>query len=131
MPPDRVLSASLRDTLARHEAICTRAMELLSGGWCRGSYATDADGNRVFVTDRRAVRFCLLGAIRRAAREHGNAWEPVALCFRIQHEFPVGYRHLRLDCYNDRIAENVWDVRNVLYRVRETVRAELARQAAP
>lgn len=52
-----------------------RAAEKLlrpEGSWCQGNYAQDKHGHAVDVFGDDAVRFCAIGAIKRA--NGGNAW---------------------------------------------------------
>lgn len=48
------------------EKSLTKARELVKKGWCQDTYARDAKGNGVDYESRRAVSFCLTGAMFRA-----------------------------------------------------------------
>ncbi len=43
------------------------ARELVLKGWCQGAYARDVDGRKCDEISDRAVRWCLIGALRRAS----------------------------------------------------------------
>lgn len=57
----------------RHIACCAAAELLDSRGWCQGSMALSANGNRVMPSHSRAVAFCLAGALM-AVAENGRAY---------------------------------------------------------
>lgn len=48
--------------MTRAEALLA-ARKKIEHGWCRWASALDADGNAVFATSEKAVRFCATGAI--------------------------------------------------------------------
>ena len=45
---------------------------LIDAGWCRGALARDAYARPVEVKSRRAIRFDLVGAVKRAAQQLGR-----------------------------------------------------------
>src|SRR4051812_1099310 len=49
--------------------VIERAIKLIESGWCQCTEARDADEDRVSWCSKRAVRFCAMGAIKRAARD--------------------------------------------------------------
>lgn len=49
--------------------VLDRAAELLAKGWCRGTYARDSKGNECMTTSPKAVTFCMVGALMRAAKD--------------------------------------------------------------
>jgi hypothetical protein len=55
-----------------HDAkVLRRAAELVAQGWCQGHYAEDAEGTGVGSASPNAVKWCLQGAVHRAASELG------------------------------------------------------------
>jgi hypothetical protein len=44
-------------------SVLRKARRRLEKGWCKGSYAVDQNGLQVPSTSRRAVKWCMLGAI--------------------------------------------------------------------
>jgi hypothetical protein len=54
----------------KERAVLVRALELLEGdGWCQGVFARDRYGRQVNFASPRAVQYCAMGAVKRAARE--------------------------------------------------------------
>ncbi len=46
----------------------------MNSGWTRGAFARDGSSRVVYWDSRVAVRFCLLGAVRRASRRPRQSW---------------------------------------------------------
>lgn len=51
----------------RPETVLRRAAKLIEKGWCKGAFATLADGTKVEWDTKGAKCFCADGALRRAA----------------------------------------------------------------
>jgi len=49
-----------------------QARALLDAGWCKGASALDAEGLACWSDSKRAVCFCMLGAINRAFPDGGQ-----------------------------------------------------------
>lgn len=54
--------------------IATYAASLLSQGWCQHYLATNADGTPMFTNSPQATRFCMYGAVSRAAHDLKIEW---------------------------------------------------------
>jgi hypothetical protein len=52
--------------------VLLQAADLIETGWHQGSMAVDATGKPVFAVNPQACRFCMLGAMTRAAYELCN-----------------------------------------------------------
>jgi hypothetical protein len=59
--------------------ILKRAALLVKRGWCQGAYARDAVGKDISSASNLAVRWCAVGAIRRAA-----VYEPQEIAKAVQ-----------------------------------------------
>ena len=97
----------------RATAVLRRARQHLQRGWCQGYLALDGRGRRVAVSSPRAVRFCAVGAIQRAADElladpHERSLAFMEAGRRACDALPearFGTHHLSLSAYNDVLAE--------------------------
>ena len=50
------------------------AIETIKQGWVQSSLAIDSSGKEVDPTDSAAVRWCILGSLRKAAQIDGDTW---------------------------------------------------------
>lgn len=64
------------------------AAQYVERGWTQGAYARSASSHRVAILSPRAVRFCMVGAIARAATDLAVAEWPV--CLAVMAELPPG-----------------------------------------
>lgn len=74
------------------------AKTLIENGWCQGSEAKDIDGNIAHNKSRKAVSFCVVGSISRAAHDLGrsiNSWQN---CFNI---FRKANSIISISAFND------------------------------
>jgi hypothetical protein len=56
----------------REKQTLRRAKALIKKGWCKGSFARDKNGMGVPFNSPQAVKFCMLGAVYRAAGSSSN-----------------------------------------------------------
>lgn len=103
-------------------------IELLSkNDWCRGVYAKDADGNKVDKYDKKAVCFCLGGALMRAEYDLGNYplkaydnYQPelfrraTMLMHEAVREEPRGEGAMSIADWNDNVCQNKSDALCIL-----------------
>ena len=54
--------------------VLERTRELVVAGWCQGSFARTAAGEAVGYNNEEAERWCLSGAVNRAACDVGGLW---------------------------------------------------------
>lgn len=78
--------------MTRHDRISNvlrEAANICARGWVKGAFACKANGEACRVRDPEAVKWCALGAIRRAsAKQHAIANEACTIFARCLHAFP-------------------------------------------
>ena len=62
-----------KENLGEQRHILKRSKHLIKKGWCQKSYARDKDGKPISFLSKKAVSFCLSGAISRAASDLPSA----------------------------------------------------------
>lgn len=83
-------------------AILKRSAKLIEKGWARGWFAKDKYGKIVdHFSDPRAVKFCAVGAIRRASNDVKASKEDMARA-RIALEFHLGLVTYSIVEWNDK-----------------------------
>jgi hypothetical protein len=70
-----------KHTMKTNTEILTKARDYVKAGWIKHSMAEDTKGNPVGIRDRKAKRFCTVGAIRKATPKDQDA-EAVVELFR-------------------------------------------------
>jgi len=107
---------SVRDVLLGARAILTPP-----GSWIQGRGALDAEGREVISTEVRAVCWCLLGAVMRAAYDTSNKADAARLLNAawntINDTLPGG----RLVAFNDTPGRQHWEILELLDTVIATL----------
>ena len=80
--------------------ILKKARKLVEKGWTQGAYAKDGNGRILFFDDKKAVKFCPLGAIGRVTGSLYNA-EAVGARYAVIDSIEGGMLGFDIASWND------------------------------
>lgn len=107
------------------DAALAHARELIAGGWTQRAFAKATDGRQLHWAEPAACRFCLSGAMQRAAYQQAVARDPNVTEWEWQHLDDLMHKRLPADArgrpsFNDAPGRTQQDVLDVLTCAIET-----------